>query len=282
MDNMTQNLPMPGEQSGIILYDYKIPVPGVRKKVLYHFSDIHLAYTDPAEAGHQAINFDEWAAGWPGFSRQYHEPWDKTQMKEPAAHLSSLLELASTGDAIAMTGDLCDKVNRTNLDLLDQKLKAVSNPFMVVCGNHDMAHEISDGYTFSGMKQPVQVMDLGDLLIVGLDNSSRQITAAQNDQLRQILTQEKPIVIIMHVPVMTDGNREVLFSCGDYFRLNHPEATEDTLAFIDLLKQNASRIAAVLAGHLHFHNESEIAPGLQQFVTSQGVLGNINRYVIGE
>lgn len=282
MDNMTENLPMPDEQSGIILYDYKIPVPGVRKKILYHFSDIHLAYTDPAEVGNQAMNFDEWAAGWPGFSRQYHEPWGKSQMKEPAEHLTSLLELASTGDAIAMTGDLCDKVNSTCLALLEQELSAVGKPFMAVCGNHDMAHEIPHGYVFSGMKQPVQTMDLEDLLLVGIDNSSRQITAEQNEQLRRLLSQEKPLLIIMHVPVMTAGNRAILQPCGDYFRLNHPDATEETLSFIELLKANADKIAAVLAGHLHFHNESELVPGLQQFVTSQGVLGNINRYEIGE
>lgn len=282
MDNMTVNLPMPDEQSGIILYDYKIPVPGVRKKILYHFSDIHLAYTDPAEAGRQVMDYARWAAGWPGFSRQYHEPWGKSQMKEPAAHLSSLLELASTGDAIVMTGDLCDKVNSTNLELLNQKLKAVNTPFMAVCGNHDMAHELPDGYAFSGMKQPVQIMDLEDLILVGIDNSSRQITAEQNEQLRRLLSLGKPLLVIMHVPVMTEGNREILQPCGDYFRLNHPEATEETLSFIELLKQNAAKIVAVLAGHLHFHNESEIAPGLQQFVTSQGVLGNINRYELGE
>ena len=81
---------------------------------------------------------------------------------------------------------------------------------------------------------------------------------------------------------MTESNKELLLSSGDYFRLNHPEATAETLAFIELLKANAGQIAAVLAGHLHYHNESEIAPGLPQFVTSQGVLGNINRYEIGE
>lgn len=280
MENMMNHLP--DADSGIVLYTHRIPVPGVQRKILYHFSDIHLAYTDPAEVGSRVMDYDSWAAGWPGFSRQYGEPWDKAQMKEPAEHLSSLLTLASSGDTIVLTGDLCDKVNETNLSLLEEKLKAVTVPFMAVCGNHDMAHEIPDGYVFSGMNQPVQTLDLGDLLIVGIDNSTRQVTGAQNEQLRRLLSLDKPILLIMHVPVMTEGNRDILLHCGDYFRLNHPDATEETLAFIELLKANAGKIAAVLAGHLHFHNESEIAPGLPQFVTSQGVLGNINRYEIGE
>ena len=282
MDNMIKKMAIPGEETGIILHEYKISVPGIRKKVLYHFSDIHLAYKNPAEVGNQALTFEKWAAGWPGFSRQYHEPWNVSQMKEPADHLTCLLELAATGDAIVMAGDLCGKVNSTNLDLLDQKLKEVNAPFMAVCGNHDMAHEIPDGYSFSEMKLPVQILDLGDLLLVGIDNSNRQITAEQTDQLRQLLPLGKPLLITMHIPIMTESNRDILLSSGDYFRLNHPEATVETLAFIELLKANAGQIAAVLAGHLHYHNESEIAPGLPQFVTSQGVLGNINRYEIGE
>ena len=279
MDNI---LTMPDKASGIILYDYKIPAPGVKKKILYHFSDIHLAYTDPTTVGKQVMNYENWVAGWPGFSKVHNEPYDEIQMKEPAAHLAQLLELSGNGDAIAMTGDICDKVNDTNLGVLNAALKKVHTPCMLVCGNHDMAHEIPDGYLFSQMKEPVQVTDLGDLLLVGLDNASRQITPQQNEHLQQLLTQDKPMVIIMHIPIMTEDNYEKLIICGDYFRLNHPDANADTLAFIELLKANAGKILAVLAGHLHFHIESTIAPGLPQFVTSQGVLGNINRYEIGE
>jgi hypothetical protein len=37
-----------------------------------------------------------------------------------------------------------------------------------------------------------------------------------------------------------------------------------------------------VAGHLHFLNTCELAPGFTQYVSSQGLLGNLNRYVIGE
>ena len=32
--------------AGTILYDYKLPVKGVSKKVIYHISDIHLNCSD--------------------------------------------------------------------------------------------------------------------------------------------------------------------------------------------------------------------------------------------
>jgi predicted phosphodiesterase len=168
------------------------------------------------------------------------------------------------------------------MKILDSALEKVDKPWIAVCGNHDTASDIPDGYLYSRIKEPVQVLDLGDLILFGVDNSQRQITADQTAQLHQVLSQGKPVIVVMHIPIMTEENHNLLMNCGDYFRLNHPESTEETLAFIDCIRQNAGQIVAVLAGHLHFHNESQIAPGLPQFVNSQSVLGNINRYEIGE
>ena len=268
--------------TGVVLHDYKIPVKGVAKKILYHISDIHLNPSDDPDAVVKPLEYETWLAGWPWFAIHYKEPHDPAQMKRPEDHLSCLLELANTGDAFVMTGDICDKISHTNLTILDKQLSKSQKPWLGVCGNHDMACDIPDGYLYSRIKAPTQVLDLGDLILFGVDNSQRQITADQTAHLRQVLSLGKPVIIVMHIPIMTEENHDILINCGDYFRLNHPEATEETLAFIDLIRQNGNQIAAVLTGHLHFHNESQIAPGIPQFVNSQSVLGNINRYIIGE
>ena len=268
--------------TGTVLYHYALPVKGVSKKVIYHISDIHLNHSDDPDAKMQPLTYETWLKGWPGFSIQYNEPYAPEQMKLPEEHLNCLLELANTGDAIIMTGDICDKVSHTNLKILDECLGKVDKPWIAVCGNHDLAADIPEGYLYTSIKAPVQSLDMGDLIIVGIDNSQRQVTADQTAQLREVLSLGKPVIVILHVPIMTDENDAILLNCGDYFRLNHPEATEETLAFIDTLRQNDKQIVAVFAGHLHFHNESHITPDLPQFVNSQSVLGNINRYVIGE
>ena len=85
----------------------------------------------------------------------------------------------------------------------------------------------------------------------------------------------------MHIPLLTDGNYEKLKNADEYFYLNNKKASEETLEFIEILKANKEKIIAVFSGHLHFGNESEIAPNLTQYVASQGILGNINKYVIG-
>ena len=268
--------------AGVIAYDYRIPIKGVAKKVIYHISDIHLAHSDDPSQEAKSLEYETWLKGWPWFSKHYQEPCAIEQMKRPEEHLACLLELAGQGDAIVLTGDICDKVSRTNLRILDEALGQVEKPWLAVCGNHDLADDIPDGFLYSRIKSPVQILDLGDLILFGVDDSQRQITPEQTQKLQEVLTLGKPVIIVLHVPIMTEGNRELLLNCGDYFRLNHPEATEETLAFIELIRRNPEKIAAVLAGHLHFHNESEIAPGTPQYVNSQSVLGNINRYEIGE
>lgn len=267
---------------GVILYDYKLPVAGVSPKVIYHISDIHLNRSDDPAALPRPMTYETWLKGWPYFAISYGEPYEVSQMKQPEDHLSCLLDLAKDGDAIVLTGDICDKVSRANLNILDDQLSKVEKPWIAVCGNHDLAEDIPADCLYARIKEPVQVLDLGDLIIAGVDNSQRQITESQTARLREILALGKPVIIIMHIPIMTKENEPILLHCGDYFRLNHPEATAETLEFIEILRQNAGQIVAVLAGHLHFHNESEIAPGLPQFVCSHSVLGNINRYKIGE
>ena len=268
--------------AGVIVYDYQIPVKGVAKKVLYHISDIHLAHSDDPSTEEKPLDYETWLKGWPCFSRQYHEPCAPEQMKRPEEHLACLLNLAEQGDAIVLTGDICDKISNTNLRILEDALSKVEKPWLAVCGNHDLAKDIPDGFLYSRIKEPVQLLDLGDLILFGVDDSQHRITQEQIQQLQDVLALGKPVIIVLHIPIMTEDNRDLLLNCGDYFRLNHPEATEETLAFIELIRQNPEKIVAVLAGHLHFHNESEIGPGIPQYVNSQSVLGNINRYTIGE
>ena len=80
---------------------------------------------------------------------------------------------------------------------------------------------------------------------------------------------------------MTEENAPLLKESGEYFQLNYDGASETTLEFIDILKQHSEQIIAVFAGHLHYPNVSEIAPGLTQYVSTQGILVNLNRFEIG-
>lgn len=270
----------------VLIHSFRIPRPGIQKKVIWHFSDTHLNEYDDLSSPQEKEQAEKLAEGWPElrkfFANQNGEPCGPELQRSPKEHFETLMELAKTGDALVLAGDICDSVNGANLRLIQRRLQEHLAPFLAVCGNHDTPDQIPDGLLYSRAKAPVQILDLGDMVIIGIDNSSRQVTALQNERLEQLLQEDKPVLILMHIPLSTPENAELLESRGEYFRLDHPEAGPEVSRFRELIRDNASRIIAVLAGHLHFGNVSQLVPGVTQYVSSQGILGNINRYEIGE
>ena len=275
-----QNIP-----TGISVHNYKIAVKGIKKKVIYHFSDVHLteydSFSDEEEKNYAIEQTRYWEETRYQFAESHNERYTNEQTQSTHMHFLKLLSVADSGDALVMCGDIFDYINKANLRFADSELRKFSVPFMYVRGNHEELGKISDEHIFSQAKNPVQIVDLSDIIIFGIDNSLRQITAEQNEELKRILSFKKPLIIAMHIPIMTEKNRTQLEECGEYFQLNHKNATAEVFEFINIIKQNSGQIVAVLAGHLHFANNSEIAPGVTQYVSAQGALGNINRYEIG-
>ena len=270
----------------ILIHNYRIPVKGIRKKIIWHFSDIHLSEYDALSTPEEILRAKEVAEGWEETRRYFAvengEPWEPEQRISPKEHLKALLELAKTGDALIVAGDMSDYISPANMRCLEEAFRDFPIPWAAVCGNHDPADQIPEGFLYSRAKQPVQILELEDMVILALDDSQRQVSASQLDVLRQLLTGEKPILIAMHVPFSTPENRALLEKCGEYFQLDHPRAGPEAEEFRELIRENADKIVALMAGHLHFGNVSQLVPGVTQYVSSQGILGNINRYEIGE
>ena len=271
--------------SGILLHNFTIPAPGVPKTVIYHFSDVHLtthdSLSDDAERAKSMEASASWASGRLWFAEKYSEPMECVQQLPAETHLTQLLSLAEDGDATVLAGDIFDYVSPANLRTLEAALRSHPTPALWVCGNHEDPTQIPDGLLCSTAKQPIQILDLDGVTLVGIDNSRRCITPEQTARVKDLLEGDKPLILVMHIPIMVPGNREILEPCGEYFRLNHSEADEETLAFIELVKSHPGKILAVLSGHLHFRCNCDLVPGIPQYVSSQGILGNINRYEIG-
>lgn len=272
--------------NSIILHKFNIPVKGVKKKTIYHFSDTHLteydSLSDTAEKERAIKQTAAWENVRSGFASAYNEPYEEAQKISGKEHFENLIKLASGGDALVMAGDILDYVNGANLRIAEKGFASLECPFVSVCGNHEKADEIPETGAVSVMRKDVQTVEFDDLIILGFDNSKRIITLRQNDILADAFKKGKAVVIAMHIPIMTKDNENALRKAGEYFQLNYDGCPEENIRFIDMIKENASQVVAVLAGHLHFNNISEITEGVTQYVSSQGVTGNINEYTIGE
>ncbi len=270
----------------VLVHEYLIPVKGVKKKILYHFSDSHLTeydeFSDEAETEKAKKQTLAWENVRAGFTSAYNEPYGEGQKASAKEHFLNLIKAAADGDALVIAGDTLDYINGANLRLAEKGFSEIKCPFIAVCGNHEKPHEMPDEGLVSGMKKPVQVIELEDIIVIGFDNSKRLITREQIDALNSAYESGKAVVVSFHVPVMTKDNEQALRRAGEYFQLNYDGCPADNLEFIDIIKAHAKQTVAVLAGHLHFTNITEITDGVTQYVSTQGITGNINRYVIGE
>ena len=270
----------------ILLHEYRIPIKGVKKKVIYHFSDTHLTEYDALSTEEEILQAQKKTEDWlkirKHFTDRYEEPFGESQCRSASEHFLNLLNESRNGDALVITGDLFDYVSPANIRFFENACRDFAPPMMAVCGNHENSNEIPSGTAVSKMKEPIQKVEWDDLLLLGLDDSKREITQAQYDALKAALEGDKKIIVAMHIPIMVEGNEALLKDAGEYFQLNHPNCPDLNHKFIDLIKANTNKIIAVLCGHLHFKNNTPLFGECVQYVSTQGIAGNINKYIIGE
>ncbi|MBO4216474.1 MAG: metallophosphoesterase [Clostridia bacterium] len=264
-----------------------IPYKGIKKKTVYHISDSHLTeydeYSDEAEKQKALDNTQAWENVRRGFASAYGETFGEYESRSAKElFIDQLDAVRSDGDAVIFTGDTIDYISGANLRFAERELAKIAIPFSIVCGNHEQAEKIPEGILFSQAKKPVCVTGLGDMRIIALDNSKRLVTAEQNEKLRRLLSNGTPAMIAMHVPIRTEGNYDRLTKSGEYFMLNYDGCPQSNVDFIGLLKEYRDNIICVLAGHLHYKDVSDIAPGLTQYVVAQAIGGRMNKFVIGE
>ncbi len=269
----------------LLIQEYIIEATNVSPKIIYHFSDCHLTlwdeFSDEAETEKARKQTDEWENIRKYFAESHKEPYGEAQQHSAKIHFENLLKASENGDAVILAGDTFNYLNGANIRAFESCVSKLNPRYMVLCGNHDAAKDMPNEGVLSAAKAAFQIMRFEDMAIIGFDNSERIITKEQIDVLKALLEEGKPIIIAMHIPIKTEGNREKLEKCGEYFYINYGGCPKENIEFIDIIKANSKNILCVLAGHLHFIDNTEIAPNLMQYVSSQGITGNLNKYIIG-
>ena len=265
--------------SELLVYRYRIPIKNVKLKRIYQFSDTHLALWDEfstKEEKERAIaRTADWDKGRFSFAKSFGEPCGEAQSMPASTFFLELLEASKKADALIMAGDIVDFHTDGNVRFLADAFQNYPIPYMPLCGNHDEPEKLPADHPYKPAENAVQKIDLGDMVILGYDDSKRIITQDQIDILKDTLLGGKPILIAMHIPIMTE--------CGDdYYYLNYDGCPDENREFVELIQKNAEKIIAVTCGHLHGNKVCDLCPGLTQYVSSQGLIGSLSVYEIGE
>ncbi len=179
-------------------------------------------------------------------------------------------------DAVLFGGDIIDYPSVANLEYLQTNLKQLNMPYLYALGNHDWTYpwEYMTDYgkteylpllkPLMGENTTIQSLDMGEFIVVAVDNSAGQINAEALEEYRTVLLLDKPVIVMVHVPfltqsVLTQAKEEwstpVVIGGGNYGGIYPNEAST---AFLQETMAEDSPVVAILAGHVHFYNKDYV------------------------
>lgn len=191
-------------------------------------------------------------------------------------------------DLMLMTGDMTDTPSEPNVQTLYNALEKGGLSTFYVIGNHDWSYS-DDYHTDNARAQHYQKFALAsdgaverhyleypDLIIAGIDDGLECVRDEDLAFLEGLAQKQKPILLCLHIPIncptleadtVRDWRRNINIGPGAILK---NEATE---LFCKYVRTPESRIAAVIAGHLHFSHEDALSPDLVQYITGGAYLG---------
>lgn len=179
-------------------------------------------------------------------------------------------------DAVLLGGDIIDYPSEANINFLKENLAQLEMPVLYTLGNHDWTYPWeymteTAKTEYIPLLEPmvkeggvIQTLDMGEFLVVGIDNSSNQVNPEALEEYMTLLEKDKPVIVVTHVPFMTQSVLEnakevwgspMVIGGGDYGGI-YPSVESET--FVSATTAQDSPVAAVLAGHVHFYDKDDI------------------------
>lgn len=274
---------LPYNESFIRPERVEIRAKGVKRSYRFlHISDAHIAvaneHASDAERALAEQQAKRWSLGVLTSTESFEEMLKYVRYVHP--------------DALLIAGDAVDYQDEATADWMGSELAALKNEgidTLYAFGNHEGASYVESipdyrayYYLYTdvmGGDPSFQVMDLGDLLIVAVEDSTRDITESQLERMKSIIAEAKEreisIILLMHIPICAEELApRVLKIWGPSFMIGSlPEDSPVVHEFCNLVKAEESPIAAVLAGHIHYSQKGFVSPGRMQYVSAPAFEG---------
>ena len=179
-------------------------------------------------------------------------------------------------DAVLLGGDIIDSPSDANVEWLQEQLAELEMPYLYVPGNHDWTypweymtdygkqHYLSRLEPMMQGNTAVQSMEIGELLFVGVDNSTNQVDPDAIFGCEELLGQDKPVIVMNHVPYTAETlmpkaleawSSPTVIGDGDGGGIWPDEISE---YFLELTTAEDSPVKLVLAGHVHLFDDGII------------------------
>lgn len=197
-------------------------------------------------------------------------------------------------DAVLLGGDIIDSPSNANIEWLQGQLAELEMPYLYVPGNHDWTYPweymtdygkenyLSELAPMMRGNTAVQSVEIGELLLVGVDNSANQVNPDAISGYEDLLAQNKPVIVINHVPYAAETllpkaveawSSPTVIGNGNGGGI-WPNDTSGY--FLELTTAENSPVRLVLAGHVHLYDDGVInqEPQLRQIVGNAAYEGS--------
>lgn len=262
----------------------RIEIDGVKGEHRFlHISDTHICHTDslslPEEADMAAKKEASWQNVKRDFAKHFGERFGDEQDIPSTEAFGKLTDYAAEHkpEALLMSGDIVDFVHSAGLRFVTNKLEKSGLEYLYANGNHEGSFEKHPELKCLNRNTDGIAVYRGDgFVIAALDNSAKTVSDKQLGQLEGLFQSDIPVILLMHIPLALEYNKEDMKVFGDYFLMT--EDTEDGNAkkFIEMVKSDSSPVKAILCGHVHGYHKGFFAESKPQICASSGMIGFIN------
>ena len=185
-------------------------------------------------------------------------------------------------DGIILNGDIVDEYTASNLKEAYTSIKGVKIPVIFLQSDHDTKSwwaknadkKRAAAYAKRlGMTSALIEKSDSELILVGLNDSYKNIEAAPEKRLEKLFKAKKPVILFSHVPFVTkkpetfkafvDAKRgkSIFWGKGGIYKAN-----PYTKKLLGLLNKSSTSPAAVICGHIHYEYSGRLAGGAPEYI----------------
>ena len=274
---------------GINVREETLKIQGLKKEYrLFLIGDSHISLCDERDK-----SVMEKAA------RRKRDFWNESH--KPAAGVFQKMIQESNqrkADLAIFAGDIMDSAMYASIDFVQGQFQKLKCPYLYILGNHDFEYgkeyfskEAYRKYfprleSLTGTKEQYCIQEFEDFLVVGLNDKNNQFDKKAVKAVLPVLRGDKPVILVIHVPLQPLNQDSALEQqANDVWGLSQKGRcrvligetacvpNKATQKLLDAVFAKDSRVAAVLAGHIHFYNQSLLKEGLTQYVTDAAYHG---------
>ena len=270
------------EHQFLRIVDNEIIIPGLEKTyTMIQISDPHLIVVDENSTSEHVQKAKEQEAAWrevkKGFADLFGEPCGEVHEISTVRCFEKVMDFVKEQkpDLLIFSGDVLNDEHEEGFRYFTEYMDGYLGEWLFVPGNHDndiMLQKLKiDG---------VQVRELEGVRVIGLDDSKMTLSSTQLEQLKHQLSDGKPSILVMHVPVETEHNTEAFQMLGSSFMMHKDRTDANGQEFIELCENPSAPIAAVLCGHIHGYLKNQLILGRDQICCSSGMVGFVHRITV--